>query len=120
MALTRYIFYWGEPIIIGDRVESGNVLPGHSMRARMKPAQAHDSSRMPGDNIPIVAPGFVTTFVAAAGDVAAHWLHTLSADVSAELPAGEYLADSALLLNGDVISVSDPVRIVLHNSASAY
>lgn len=118
MALVQYTFQRGEPIQFGDRVESGDILGGHTMRARMKPAEPQLRDRMPGDAVPVVSPAFTTTFVAAAGDEPAHWLHSLSAAQSLAVAAGEYLADSALLLDGAVVWISDPVRIVLREAAS--
>ena len=119
MALTSYTFCRGEPIVLGDRVESGAVLAGHTMRARMKPVQPTLRERMPGDAVPAVSPPFATSFVAAAGADPAQWLHTLTAAQSLALAAGEYLFDSTLLLTGVAVDTSDPVRIVLREAASA-
>lgn len=119
MAITQYTFQRGEPIAIGDRLESGAVLGGHTMRARMKPVVLAQRDLMPGPAVAVVTPGFTTAFVAAAGAVPAFWLHSLTAAQSADLSAGEYLADSSLLLDGVVIETSEPVRIVLRDAASA-
>ncbi len=119
MALTQYTFQRGEPIAFGDLIESGTVLPGHSMRARMKPVQPQHRDVMPGDSVAVVSPGFASAFVAAGGPGGTDaWLHSLTAAQSGALAAGEYLADSSLLLDGAVVWTSDPVRIVIRNSAS--
>lgn len=118
MALTAYVFQRGEPIVFGDRVESGAVLAGHTMRARMKPVRATMGESMPGDNVATVTPPFATVFTAAAGAEPAFWLHGLTAAQSLAIPAGGYLADSALLLNGVVVAITDPVRIVIREAAS--
>lgn len=119
MAMMQYIFHRGEPIAFGDRLESGAVLGGHTMRARMKPVQPQHRDLMPGAGVVVVTPGFSTVFVAEAGASAAYWLHSLTAAQSAGLPAGEYLADSSLLLSGTVVWTSEPVRIVLRDAASS-
>ena len=119
MTLAQYIFQRGEPIAIGDRLESGTILGGHTMRARMKRVVEARRDLMPGPEVANISPGFTTSFVAAAGADAAYWLHSLTAAQSATLSAGEYLADSSLLLDGVVIETSEPVRIVLRDAASA-
>lgn len=119
MALAQYTFQRGEPIVLGDRVESGTVLGGHTMRARMKPAAAQARETMPGSGVPVVSPGFTSSFVPAAGAVLAHWLHSLSAVQSLSVPAGEYLFDSSLLDTGVVVQTSDPVRVIVREAASA-
>lgn len=119
MALIQYTFHRGEPIALGDRLESGALLGGHTMRARMKPAAAQHRDLMPPPAVPAVTPGFSTAFVAAAGAAAAYWLHSLTALQSAGLAAGEYLFDSSLLLDGVTVWTSEPVRIVLRDAASA-
>ena len=117
MALIQYIFQRGEPIALGNRIEAGTPDPAHTMRARMKPAAPQHRDVMPGG--PAVSPAFTTTFVAAVGAAPAYWLHSLTAAQSLALAAGEYLADSSLLLGNMTIWISDPVRIVLRESASA-
>ena len=119
MAMIQYIFHRGEPIAFGDRIESGAVLGGHSMRARMKPVQPQHRDLMPGPGVLAVMPRFGTVFVAEAGASAAYWLHSLTAAESAGLAAGDYLADSALLLGNAVVWISEPVRIVLRDAASS-
>ena len=116
MSTPTYTFHRGEPLAFGDRVESGTVLAGHTMRARMKWVPLGD--RMPGDEVPLVSPALVTTFVPAAGAEPAYWLHSLSEAQTWALAAGGYLADTALLLGGVVIMITDPVRIMLLNSAT--
>ena len=118
MTVPTYSFRRGEPVAFGDRVESGSVLAGHAMRARMKPTLPGSRDRMPGDDVPVTTPGFSTGFVAASGGAAAYWLHGLTAAQSRALPAGQYLADSALLLDGVVVAITEPVRIVLLEAAS--
>lgn len=118
MAVVRYNFQRGEPVVFGDRIESGDLLAGHSMRARMKPVLGSASPVMPGDAVDNVSPAFTTSFVAAVGDEAAQFLHSLSAAQSLTLDAGFYLADSALLLDDVVTAITDPVLIVIHESAS--
>ena len=117
MALIQYIFQRGEPITLGDRIEAGTPDAGHTMRARMKLAAPQHPNVMPGGAA--VSPGFSSTFVAASGGAAAYWLHSLTAEQSLTLVAGEYLFDSSLLLAGVTVWTSDPVRIVLRESASA-
>ena len=119
MALIQYTFHRGEPIVLGDRIEAGAVLAGHTMRARMKPVAPQHRDLMPGNGVAVVSPAFATTFVAASGADPAHWLHSLSGDQSLTIAAGEYLADSSLLLDGEVVQTSDPVRIVLREAASS-
>lgn len=119
MAMIQYTFHRGEPIALGDRLEGGALLSGHTMRARMKPVAAQHRDLMPGPPVPAVVPGFSTVLVAAAGPAPAQWLHSLTAAQSAGLAAGEYLFDSSLLLDGGVVWTSEPVRIVLRNAASA-
>ena len=119
MALVQYAYQRGEPIVFGDRVAAGAVLAGHSMRARMKPAAIQHRDTMPGSAVPAVTPGFASILVPAAGLEPAHWLHSLSAAQSLTVPAGEYLADSSLLLDGTVQQTSEPVRIVIREAASA-
>jgi hypothetical protein len=116
MNLQTYTFRRGEPVAFGDRVEGGAVLAGHSMRARMKPLA--QGERMPGDEVALTSPALATVFVAAVGEAAAYWLHSLTAAQSLAVPAGRYLADSALMLDGVAIVVTEPVVIVLLNSAS--
>lgn len=119
MALIQYTFHRGEPIALGDRLEGGAVLGGHTMRARMKPVAAQHRDLMPPPAVPAVTPAFSTTFVAAAGATAAYWLHSLTAAQSAGVAAGEYLFDSSLLLDGVTVWTSEPVRIVLRDAASS-
>jgi hypothetical protein len=115
--MERYVFQRGEPIILGDRVVSGTLPVGHSMRARMKRVSAN-TNVMPGDDVLPVTQPFVSSFVPEAGSIAAHYLHSMSAADSAVLAEGDYLFDSSLLINGAVAETSDPVRITLRNSAS--
>jgi hypothetical protein len=114
-----YIMRRGEPFAFGDRVESGTLLPGHSMRARMKPVAVGSRDVMPGDAVPAVDPPFTTSFVAAVGADPASFVHSLSAAQTVLITADEYLADSSLLLDGVVVWTSDPVRISVRAAASA-
>lgn len=113
---TVYKFKQGEPIVIGDRVISGDILPGHTMRARIKVKGKLDD--VPGDNIPLLPQQFNTTFVAAQGAQPAHYLHTIAEPEAALVQAGKYIMDSTLLLNGVIQSVSDPVTIIIQRSIS--
>ena len=119
MALTQYRFQRGEPIVLGDRVESGTVEGGHSMRARMKPVPRNARDEMPGDSVATTSPAFTSTLTPVDGETAAFWLHSLTAAQSLEIAAGEYLFDSSLLLDGTVLQTSDPVRVIVTEAASA-
>ena len=115
---ATYTFRRGEPVAVGDMVISGDILAGHSMRARMKPAPVNGSMTMPGDEVAVTTPPFASVFVTAAGPVAAHYLHSLTAAQSLTLDDGAYLFDSSLLLDGIVLHTSEPVKIIIRNSAS--
>lgn len=117
--MKPYIGRRGEPFAFGDRVESGTLLPGHSMRARMKPTLAGSRDEMPGDAVAAVVPPFATNFVAAVGAVPASYVHSLTAVQTQTIAAGEYLADSSLLFDNVVVWTSEPVRIVVREAASA-
>ncbi|RDV06443.1 hypothetical protein DXH95_03175 [Sphingorhabdus pulchriflava] len=119
MALAAYVFHRGQRIALADRVEEGTIEPGYSMRARMKPVQAHIRNLMPGDSVAAASPAFTSTFVPAAGGQPASWVHALTAAESRQIAAGEYLFDSSLLLDNEVIWTSEPVRLILRESASA-
>jgi hypothetical protein len=124
-----YTFQRGEPIAIGDRIESvdgmpGGALPvGTTMRARMKPAPRDGSVRMPGDDVAAVVPGFNSIMVAAMvfpdGVTGPAFVHSMTAAQSLQLPAGRYLFDSSTLINGLVIDTSEPDVVIIRNSASA-
>ena len=119
MTLAQYIFQRGEPVVLADLVESGTLLAGHTMRARMKPVAPQHRDLMPGAGVAAVVPVFTSERVAASGAVPAHFLHSLTPAQSAQVAAGEYLFDSSLLLDGVVQQTSEPVRIVLRDAASA-
>ena len=114
---TVYKFRKGEAIVIGDRVTSGDILPGHSMIARMKPA-GKLSDDVPGDSIPPLPQQFVTTFTAKLGALPAYYLHTIPAPLAAQIPVGKYVMDSTLLLNGVIQSVSHPVIVIIERTIS--
>lgn len=116
--IEQLIFQRGEPIICGDLVEAGTLEAGHTMRARMKLEDQTMRGIMPGDSVATVTPAFTTTRVAATADFEEHFLHSLTAAQTATIAAGDYLFDRTLLLDGVEVSTTEPIRIVLNNSAS--
>lgn len=118
MTIETYSFQRGEPIALGDLIESG-AAAGFTMRARMKPEDPRNKGIMPATE-PAIG-GFASTFVAGGGpDGADAWLHAKPAAESLALAAGDYLFDSSLLdAGGAVVWTSEPVRLALRNAASA-
>jgi len=108
-----YRFQRGEPIMIGREVVSGDPA-GYTVEAVLK--------KTAGQVIPkastVAAAAFEVTFEPAAGEVAARWILTIPADVTAGLAPGQYAADARFLLDGEVIQISDPVFIALAESVS--
>lgn len=108
MTAPIYPFYRGEPITIGRRVISGDPA-GLTLQAVLKPTQGQT---VPGSYVPVIA-NFTTSFVAKAGAVAAHWLITIPAEVSAALPAGQYFVAARFMQGSDVVKILDPAFITL-------
>ena len=116
MALTTHYFRRGAPVQIAQLVSTGELEAGHSVRARMKPYTPETPDEMPGDGVANVSPAFTSQIVAGTPQSI---VHTLSAADSAQVPAGKYIFDTSILLDGVVISTSAPEMIVMQNSASA-
>jgi hypothetical protein len=116
MAITTHYFRRGAPVQIAQLVTTGTLETGHSARARMKPYIPERPEEMPGDDVANVSPAFTSTILAGTPQSI---VHTLFANESAEIPAGKYIFDTSILLDGVVISTSAPEMIVMQNSASA-
>lgn len=112
---ATYTFQKGEPIVYALRVVSGNPA-GYTVAAKLKPVGS-GAVTPPASSVASVA-DFSATFVAAAGEVAAHWLLSISATVSATLPAGRYMADEKLTFGGTTMEITDPVVILIRNSVT--
>lgn len=72
---------------------------------------ARNGFNVPSEDTAITATPSVD-FVEAAGEVAAHWLFTLSAAQTAVIDAGNYIADAKVTADGAVDYV-DPIIIVV-------
>ena len=105
----------GQPIVVGLRVVSGDPA-GVSLTADLKRAVA--GGLLPDADAPVVA-SFQTQFVAAVGDVAAHWLLTIPGLTSASLPRGRYVFDAVLWRDGARILVTRPGSVRLNESISS-
>jgi hypothetical protein len=126
---VTYTFRRGEPIAIGDRIESvdgvpGGALPaGTTMRACMKPAPRDGSLKMPGDDVAAAVPEFTSIMAPAMvfpdGVTVPAFVHSMTAAQSLALPAGRYLFDSSTLIDASVIDTSEPDIVIIRNSASA-
>lgn len=116
MAITTHYFRRGAPVQIAQLVTTGTLGGSHSARARMKPYIPERPDEMPGDDVSNVAPPFTSAIVAGAPQSI---VHTLTAAESAQIPAGKYIFDTSILLDGIVIVTSAPEMIVMQNSASA-
>lgn len=120
MAMQQYTFRRGAPVMLGDRIEDalGADPADFTMRARMRALSLAQRDAMPSAD-GCTAVHFSTTYVPATESTKGSWLHSLSAEQSAALSAGQYLFDSTLLRGGAAVWTSDPVRIVITESASA-
>ena len=61
---------------------------------------------------------FSTSYVAAMGDNPAYWRAELAPAQSAALDAGWYASDAEFLVGGAVVTVSDPVLILIAESVT--
>lgn len=106
-AVAQLEYTRGETVIFGLR-----ATPAYdgteTVACDIKPAR--NGSTPPSDDTAVAATPSIA-FVAAAGDVAAHWLFTLTAEQSAAIPAGRYITDARVLTGGTVDYV-DPIVIV--------
>ncbi len=118
MNIISFRFQRGEPISIVDIIDMGTLLAGHTMRARMKPANRNNLGVMPGEEVPVVSPVFTSVLVPEAGAEKVRFIHSLTAAQSLQISAGRYLFDSAMLLDGVVQMITDPSIIIIENSAS--
>lgn len=116
MAITTHYFRRGAPVQIAQLVTTGTLGSGHTARARMKPYIPERPDEMPGDEVGSVSPAFTSAIVAGTPQSI---VHTLLANESAAIPAGKYIFDTSILLDGVVITTSEPEMIVMQNSASA-
>lgn len=111
MTAPIYPFYRGEPITIARRVVSGDPA-GLVLQAVLKRTQGQT---VPRGEVPVAAT-FTVTFIAGAGSVAAHWLVNIPAEISADLPAGQYFVAAQLMAGPDVVKILDPAFITLRES----
>jgi hypothetical protein len=112
-AMNPYVFQRGETITLSLDVLSGDPGTVSAIVAGMKLAQ-------PGGQFPSqagVVTSFTPTFVAAAGEIPAHWLLTINAAVSAGLAVGNYVADAKITISGGVI-ITESVQIQIRDSVS--
>lgn len=113
MAVLTARFRRGGPISLGRRVESGDPA-GFTFVAVLKKTVGEV---VPKASQPIAAT-FATTFVDAVGSVAAYWLISITPAVSSTLAPGTYAVDGKLILAGQVVTVVEPVFIVIAESVS--
>lgn len=114
MRNTVYRFQRGEPIVIGRAIVSGDAT-GIVAESLLKPTRL---SEVPSSNVEAVAT-FQSEYREAAGEVPAHWLFWLAAEVSAALEPGVYATDVRFSIDGVTIEVTEPAWIVLDESVSA-
>jgi hypothetical protein len=110
-----YIYQRGEPIAYALRVKSGDPS-GYTVSAKLKPVGPNVTA-VP-DQAVASAAEFQVNFVAASGGVPAHWLLTIDAATARALPGNRYIADEKLTFGGVAVKVTEPVVIVIKNSAS--
>lgn len=108
-----YRFQRGEPIVIGRAVLSGDAT-GLTVDADIKPAV---QGIVPAESVPVAAT-FTSEFVAASGEVPAHWLFYLSAEDAAALPLGTYATDVRFSIDGVTVAITEPAWIVIGESVS--
>ena len=116
MPLNTHYFRRGAPVQITQLISNGNLTENHSIRARMKPYFPVKPDEMPGNSVANVTPVFNSSIVQGTPQSI---IHTLSAQESAQIPAGKYIFDMSILLNGVVVATSAPEMIIMQNSASA-
>ena len=113
MATPTYKFNYGEPIVLGRQVNSGDPV-GVVVEAELK--------RAPGKVVPPVSSSSMATFdvafVAAVGEIPAHWILSLTPVVMATLAPGIYVTDCKLSQGGEIIEVTDPAFIHIQASVS--
>ena len=107
-------FTRGQAIVLALEVVSGDPA-GFTVAAKLKRKRGAGA---PPAGAAVVAT-LTSTFVAAAGDVLAHWLLTVSAEASAALAAGRYVMDAALSSGGAVVQITEPLVVALGESVSA-
>jgi hypothetical protein len=102
------MFQWrrGSTFTLGLRVKTGAVSGNEVVSCWLKKAI---NGKSPGDDVDPAAV-LTTTFVAASGELAAHWLFVGTPEQSIDLAPGQYVADARIGIAGSIIQ-TDPVLI---------
>lgn len=116
MALNKFFFQRGDPIVIDLVVEdAGAVSPG-ACTVAMKLKRASNNAPPPRTTAAVA--NLLVAYTGPAGNSPGFWRGSIPAGASANLAPATYVADAEISLGGSVIDVSDPILVEVAESVT--